>query len=354
MTRADLPRQANVSWWMEEARADVVILGGGYTGMWTAWFLKERRPSLDIGLLEADAICGAGPSGRNGGFCSGMWEDLPALARRFGDVDALRLALAAEDAVTGIRDWLAAHDVDALFALPGHLTVATSAAQDWAWAGLAEEAERLGAEGRFVELDAESVRARCDSPVFRAGMLAPGGATLQPARLALGLRRELIARGVRIHESTPVARFAAGPPVRVETTTGARVAADHGVLALGAWTASIRRHHRAIVPRGTSIVLTRPVPERLEGIGWTGGEGIGDWRTALHCLRTTPDGRIAFGAAGSRAGLGTGLGARLRYDERTIAALIEDFRRFFPSWRDVGFEAAWGGPMDVTPHHVPF
>jgi glycine/D-amino acid oxidase-like deaminating enzyme len=133
--------------------------------------------------------------------------------------------------------------------------------------------------------------------VFRAGLFHPDGVTLQPARLALGLRRELLARGVRIHERSPVARFAAGPPVRVETTAGATVEASQGVLALGAWTSAVRRFHRAIVPRGTSIVLTRPAPERLDELGWTGGEGIGDCRTALRYLRTTPDGRIAFGAA---------------------------------------------------------
>ena len=110
-----LPRQARVSWWMEEARADpalaaseetpplagsaradVVILGGGYTGLWTAWFLKEREPALEIVLLEADELCGSGPSGRNGGFCYGMWDDLPALVRQLGDGDALRMCEAAE------------------------------------------------------------------------------------------------------------------------------------------------------------------------------------------------------------------------------------------------------------------
>ena len=368
------PRQADVSWWMEEARADpalaasercpplagsaradVVVLGGGYTGMWTAWFLRQREPNLDVVLLEADTICGSGPSGRNGGFCYGMWEDLPSLVRHFGDVDALRLAHAAERSVTSIGDWLVEHDVDAWWTPSGHLTIATSPAQDGAWDELVSEAERLGvADGRFVPLGADAVRTRCRSPVFRGGLEQPGGVILQPARLALGLRRELLSIGVRIHEASPVARFAAGPPVRVQTTSGAEIAADHAVLGLGAWTASLRAFHRAIVPRATSIVLTRPAPDRLAEIGWTGGEGIGDWRTALHYLRTTPDGRIAFGAAGSRAGLGTGLGPRLRYGERTMLALLDDFARFFPSWRDIGFEAGWGGPMDITALHQPF
>jgi len=334
--------------------ADVVILGGGYTGLWTAWFLRERDSSCDIVLLEGDELCGSGPSGRNGGFCYGMWEDLEALVRFFGDDDALRVAHAAQRSVAEIEGWLDSQGVDARFSRAGHLTIATSAAQDDAWRSLVEEATRLGvADGRFVELDADAVRARCDSPVFRSGLLQPDNAILQPARLALGLRRALLARGVRIYESSPVTRFAEGPPVRVETLGGGVVTAARGVLGLGAWASSLPAFRRSIVPRGTYIVVTEPAPERLAEIGWTGGEGLADWRTALRYFRATPDGRIAFGAASAAAGLGVGLGTRLRYDEASIVKLVDDFYRFFPSWRNVAIEAAWGGPMDVTGRHLP-
>ncbi len=367
-----LPRQAHISWWMEEARADpalaasdetpplagsaradVVIVGGGYTAMWTAWFLTEREPALEVVLLEADELCGSGPSGRNGGFCNGMWEDLPALVRQLGEAEAVRLCEAAERSVGEIGEWLAAHDVDAWFSRPGHLAASTSAAQDGAWHELVEVGRRLGVGERFVELSAREVRARANLPVFRAGLLQPGNAVLQPARLALGLRRELLARGVRIHERSPVTRFTAGPPVRVETSEGT-VTAEHGVLGLGAWTAQLASYRRAIVPRGTSIIITEPVPERLVALGWTGGEGLSDWRTALHYLRTTVDGRVAFGAAAATAGFGTGLGPRLRYDERSMVKLVDDFHRFFPGWHDVDLETGWGGPMDVTATHQPF
>jgi glycine/D-amino acid oxidase-like deaminating enzyme len=189
--------------------------------------------------------------------------------------------------------------------------------------------------------------------VFGAGLLQPDNATLQPARLALALRADLLERGVRIFERSPVVRFAEGPPVRAATPEGT-VVAERGILGIGAWASSLRRFHRAIVPRGTYIVNTAPAPERLAEIGWTGGEGLADWRTALRYLRTTPDGRIAFGAAAATAGLGTGLGPRLRYDERSIASIAADLRRFFPSFADVPLEAAWGGPMDVTGRHLPF
>jgi glycine/D-amino acid oxidase-like deaminating enzyme len=333
--------------------ADVVILGGGYTGMWTAWFLKERDPSCDIVLLEADELCGSGPSGRNGGFCYGMWEDLEALVRFFGDDDAVRVAEVADRSVEEIDCWLSEQGVDAWFTRAGHLTIATSAAQDGVWDSLLEEASRLDvADGRFRELDETEVRARCDSPVFRRGLLQERNATLQPARLALGLRAALLERGVRIHERSPVTRLAEGPPVTVETQAGS-VTAQRGVLGLGAWASSLPRFRRSIVPRGTYIVITEPAPERLAEIGWTGGEGLADWRTALRYFRTTPGGRIAFGAAAATAGTAVGLGPRLRFDDTSIVKLIDDFRGFFPSWVDVAIEAAWGGPMDVTGRHLP-
>jgi glycine/D-amino acid oxidase-like deaminating enzyme len=335
------------------ARADVVILGGGYTGMWTAWHLLERDPSLDIALLEQET-CGSGPSGRNGGFCYGMWEDLPALVRFFGDEDALRVARTAQRSVDEIKEWCDAQGADVWFTRKGHLTISTSEAQDGAWDGLVSEARRLHVEeDRFVVLSPEEVRERCDSPVFRAGLLQPDNATLQPARLSLALRKALLERGVRIFEHSPVSRFTQGPPVTAETPGGG-ITAEKGVLGLGAWSASLKRFHRAIVPRGTYIAVTEPAPDKLEEIGWTGGEGLADWRTALRYFRTTADGRIAFGAAAATAGIGTGLGPRLRYDPRSVAALVDDIKRFFPNFENVRIEAAWGGPMDVTGRHLPF
>ena len=336
-----------------DVQTDVVVLGGGYTGMWTAWFLKERDPSIDVVLLEQD-ICGGGPSGRNGGFCNALWEELPLLVRTLGDRDALRTAEIAERSIDEIGSWCEAHGVDAWFDVAGHIGVATSPAQDGAWDQIVDEATRMGAaDGRFATLTPEEIRARCDSPVFRGGMLTPRTAVLQPARLARGLRRALLQRGVRIHESTPARRTRSGPPVLVQSP-GGTVQAERGILALGAWAAQHPHFRRTILPRGSYIVLTEPAPDRLADLGWTGGEGIYDFRTALRYVRTTRDGRIAFGSASSRAGFGTGLGPRLRYDEGTVASLVGELRRWFPPFRDVGVDAAWGGPIDVTGLHLPF
>jgi glycine/D-amino acid oxidase-like deaminating enzyme len=132
------------------------------------------------------------------------------------------------------------------------------------------------------------------------------------------------------------------------------VSATSAVIGLGAYAASLPAFRRAILPRSSTIVLSAPAPERLEDIGWTGGEGVYDYRSTLHYLRTTRDGRIAFGGAGARTGLGTGLGPRMDFDEAAVARLVGDLHRWFPSFRDVPIECAWGGPIDVTGLHLPF
>jgi len=363
-------RPANRSWWMEEAlaepsldgeptpplasdtQADVVVMGGGYTGMWTAWFLKEREPDLDVVVLERD-VCGGGPSGRNGGFCNGFWEDLEILVGLFGVAGALEVCRAAERSVEEIGAWCDRHDVDAWYTPSGHLGVATSAAQEGAWRDWYALMVRLAVDDGRIELQSpEQVAERCRSPVFGGGVLTPRAATLQPARLARGLRRELVARGVRVFERTPVLRFRGGASPQVQTPGGS-VRAGHAILGMGAYMAPLRHFRRAIVPRGTYIVLTEPIPERLEALGWTGGEGIYDFRTALHYLRTTRDGRLAFGSAAAVAGLGVGLGPRLDFDERSVAMVVTDLARMFPTLADARLDCAWGGPMDVTGWHVP-
>jgi glycine/D-amino acid oxidase-like deaminating enzyme len=363
-------RRAERSWWMEEAladpalegeptppldrdvTADVVVLGGGYTGMWTAWFLKEREPELDVVLLERD-VCGGGPSGRNGGFCNGFWEDIEILVELFGVARALEVCHAAERSVEEIGAWCTDHDVDAWYTAAGHLGVATSAAQEGAWDDWYALMVRLAVEdGRIEPLTPDQVAERCRSPLFGAGVLTTNVATLQPARLARGLRRELLRTGVHIFEGTPVLRFRGGSSPVVETP-GGLVRAGRAVLGMGAYMAPLPRFRRTIVPRGTYIVLTEPVPDRLEAIGWTGGEGIYDFRTALRYLRTTRDGRVAFGAATAVAGLGVGLGPRLDFDERSVVDIARDLARMFPTLADARLECAWGGPIDVTGCHVP-
>jgi glycine/D-amino acid oxidase-like deaminating enzyme len=370
VTDRGLPRPAARSWWLEEAlgrvefaeppapplrgdlTADVVILGGGYTGMWTAWFLKQLDPGVDVVLLEQD-ICGGGPSGRNGGFVNSFWGYVDEAVDLFGDERGVALCLAAERSVGEIGAFCRDHDVDAWFVREGDLGIATSPSQDGRWRETVETARRLGFGDRLVELDVDEVRERARSPLFGRAMFTLDAATVQPARLARGLRRVLLEHGVRIFEQTPVRRFAAGASPAAETPSGT-VSAGRAILALNAWAASWPAFSRRLAVRGTYMVVTAPAERRLEDIGWTSGVALWNQRSAVNYLRTTADGRIAFGTGGMQPGLGRRIGPRFRYDARYVAVVAEQFRRMFPTFADVPLEAAWGGPVDVSGTHLPF
>lgn len=398
------PSGARRSWWLREAlaaeaasapylagaapplrgttTADVVVIGGGYTGLWTAHRLTELEPGARVVLVEAD-ICGGGPSGRNGGFATNWWDELPTLIERYGETGALAVAGAMEDAVDEIGTWCATHGVDAWYTKAGALQASAAPAQDGSWDAAVAACRAVGREDRYVALTADEVRTRVASPVFRSGVFMPGAATLQPATLARGLRRVLLERGVVIHEGTRVdeidgqrpgwlgsvgagARRAparrVGPagtlrPVRVRTSSdrgAGEILAGSAVVALNAWAAAWPWFGRRLVTWSSYIVITEPIPDRLADLGWTGGEGVSDARFTLHYLRTTPDGRIAIGGGGGRAGFSGRVGGAFTDDALSAARAAAGLRRLFPSLRDVRLEDAWGGPIDISADHLPW
>ena len=355
------------SWWLREAlaadpgvpcpplsgrvRADVAIVGGGYTGMWTAFQLKQADPSVDVVLLEAD-ICGGGPSGRNGGFMEALWDDFSVLADLFGNQEAARIGQASERAIDFAVELFRKADIDIWFRRGGSLNVSTSPLFDSALDEYLEVQSQDGFPADFYQiLSPSEVADRCRSPKFRAGVLGTRGATVQPARLARGLRTLILNAGVRIYEGTPVEQLQGGTPVEIVTRDGA-VSADQVVLGLNAWSNQLPGFKRSIIPRASHIILTEPAPEKLKEIGWTGGEGLGDFRATLNYVRTTPDGRIAFGAA--TATPGRGAEGRMLQDDGWYRRIEATLHRWFPEFRNVRIDSVWGGPIDVSAHHVPF
>jgi glycine/D-amino acid oxidase-like deaminating enzyme len=333
--------------------ADVVVIGGGFTGLWAAWHVKQLEPEARVVLLEAE-YCGRGPSGRNGGFCNVMWFSLPNMRRRWGDAGALAVAHAAERAVDEVGEFCEAEGVDAWFRMGGYLQVSTAAAQDGIWSEALAACRELGEADAVQPLAPEEVAARCASPAFRAGAFYPTSATVQPARLALGLRERLIARGVEVFESTPVRALRDAPDGVEARTPGGTVRAGAAIVAVGG---AARAHrgplHNRLTITSSHIVLTEPVPDLLEEVGWTGGECITDCRTMLHYFRTTPDGRIAFGLGGGGISMGGRLRGRVEVDPAVVALAAERLRAYFPGIEGRRITHAWGGPIDVSPTHLP-
>jgi glycine/D-amino acid oxidase-like deaminating enzyme len=349
-----------------DVAADVVVIGGGYAGLWTAWQLRARGASVVV--LEA-GVCGHGPSGRNGGFCETLWTHLPSLRERFGDERALAVAAASADSVAAIGAWCEAQGVDAWFRRAGYVMASTAPPHDAildrilaavaalapaaAPVPIAPEAAAVPA-GRVIALDAAATRARCASPRFRRALLIPDDATVQPARLALGLRARVGEAGATIHEHSRVCALrVAGSRSVVAETAGGSVRAGAAVLAVNAATRGFRPLRGRVSVTSSHIVLTEPVPDVLEAIGWTGGECVTDARTFVHYFRTTPDGRIAFGWGGGRPAPGARLGGRVEVDPQVAELTRLHLLETFPQLAGRAITHAWGGPIDVSPSHLP-
>jgi glycine/D-amino acid oxidase-like deaminating enzyme len=358
-------RHDATGWWLEEAGgadplpplsgshdADVVVIGGGYTGMWTAWHVLAAEPSARVVVLEA-GLCGHGPSGRNGGFCESMWLSAPALRERFGDEPARALLETSSRSVADIGAWCTENDVDAWFRQSGYMCVSTAPAFDDAGRLAVRAAAELGVPDAVQELTVDQVRERCASPVFRRGVFVPHFATVQPARLGLGLRGRLVERGARVFERSRARSLRAADGNVTVDTPGGTVRAAAAVLALGPAARSVDPLSSRLTVTSSHIVLTEPVPDLLEEIGWTGGECITDGRTLLHYFRTTPDGRIAFGWGGGRLACGARVNGRVELDREMAEEVARHLERIFPGVRGRGIARAWGGPIDVSPSHIP-
>jgi glycine/D-amino acid oxidase-like deaminating enzyme len=347
-------------WWLEaeeegadpaaaalagETAADVCVVGGGFTGLWTALSLRAREPSARVVLLEADR-CGAGPSGRNGGFVHGYWANAASMRTTLGDEGAVRLARAGERIVPAVR----ALGPETGLREGGMLRVSTTPAQDRVVDAAIRAAAALGAPEEAVALDGMELAERIASPVFRRGVLFREGATVQPARLVRVLRRAVLDAGVELYEGTPAVGIADG----LAATPRGRVRTGAIVVATNAAAAGWRPVRRHVTNFGSYVVLTEPVPDLLRELGWTGGEAVIDGRMFLHYFRTTDDGRVLMGSGTGPIGFGGRVDDRFTGDAASAARAERGLRRLLPGLASARVERAWGGPIDVSADHLPF
>jgi glycine/D-amino acid oxidase-like deaminating enzyme len=345
------------AWWLRDADdgerspaldrdldVDVAIVGGGFTGLWTALALRALPEPPRVALLEAE-FCGWGPSGRNGGFCHGYWSYLPTLRDLFGDEAALRLCAAGDEIIPGIRTFLAERGEDAWLHEDGLLEVSTAPSQDPDIDGQVAAARAVGRPEEAELRESPGI-----SPRFRRGVFFRDGATVHPARLVRALRRAALADGVELYEGTRAQLRGDG----TITANGRAVRATNVVVATNAAATEWRPVRGRLTAFGSYVVLTEPVPDLLREIGWTDGLGIYDARMFLHYFRTTNDGRVLMGSGSGPIGFGARIDERFTHDAPTAGRAEEGLRRLLPALADVKVEAAWGGPIDVSADHVPF
>lgn len=355
----------HLSWWLSQAHAadseiapalrgttacDVCIVGGGYTGLWTAIQIKEREPSRDVVLLEA-GTCGSGASGRNGGFALSWWPKLATLVKLFGSDEGVRLAKASADAIASIGAFCRDNGIDAHFQQKGWLWSATNPAQVGAWSEAMSVASRYGQEP-FEELPPHEVAALAGSSTHLGGVWESSAATVQPALLARGLRRAALDRGVRIHEHSAMRSWCSDSRVTVTTSRG-KVEASKLVLATNAWMVRETRIARSLVVVTSDMVVTRPIPDLLSRTGPADGLAVSDSRMLVNYYRTTQDGRLAFGHGGGRFGYGRRVGQQFSGRSARAGAVSTAMVSLYPELSPGLVESSWTGPIDRSISSLP-
>jgi glycine/D-amino acid oxidase-like deaminating enzyme len=333
--------------------ADLVVVGGGFTGLWTALLARERDPSRDVVLLEA-RTSGWAASGRNGGFCSAsLTHGLGNGLDRFPAEMPLLERLGAEN-LREIGETVARYGIDCDFSLTGELNAATA---PWQLDGLEEAAAAARGFGHDVDvLDAAAMRGELDSPLFLGGLRHTGGnALVEPGRLAWGLRRACLAAGVRTYEQTPARSLAdAGAGLTVTTPYGS-VRAGQAVLGTGAFRPLLRRIGNFVIPVWDYVLVTEPLSAaQLASLSWTHRRGASDLGNQFHYFRLTRDNRVLWGGYDAVYFNGGRIHDEQDWRPATFGKLAEHFFATFPQLEGVSFTHAWGGVIDTCSRFCAF
>jgi glycine/D-amino acid oxidase-like deaminating enzyme len=331
----------------DDLRADVVIVGGGYTGLSTA--LSLRAQGADVVVIEKE-FAGSGASGRNAGHLTPtIGKDIPTLLRLFGRERAAKLVRFADAAVDTTEEVIRKYGIDCQYDPSGNILAGVHAKHEARLRRAAEAAYTLGAAVRF--LSGGEMRERGLPPAFGCGVLEERGGTLDPGRFAMGLRGAAIAAGVRLFEMSPLVELRDAPRASARTQRGS-VTADFAVLATNAYTPATGWKRRLVVPIRVSLFETRRLNEdQLAALGWQGREGIYTSHESLESYRLTDRGTIVGGAKVVRYAWGSKLPAG--YDPAAFCAIEEAFRDRFPVLGDAKVAHFWGGWIALTLDFLP-
>ncbi len=335
-----------------EVSADVCIVGGGFTGLWTALQIKQQSPATSVVVLEAD-LCGAGASGRNGGCVLSWATKYMTLQKLFGEAEAKRLVLASEHAIDHIGSFVRKHQIECDFRQDGVLYTAMAAAHVGSTDSVIAALEARGLNS-YETLKTEQVASLSGSASNIAGVFSPRGASVQPGKLVRGMRRVALEMGVKIYEQSPMIRLdpAARPVVHGQS---GKVSAKKIVVALNAWMpAQFSEFSRAIVVVSSDMVVTQARPDLLAQTGLNNGVAVMDSRTFVYYYHSTSDGRIMLGKGGNTFAFGARMLPVFDQPSPYRVQLGEALGKFFPSFAGLNIEASWNGPSDRATTGLPF
>ncbi|MCZ6894526.1 MAG: FAD-binding oxidoreductase [Gammaproteobacteria bacterium] len=334
----------------ESISADVCIVGGGFTGLWSAIEIKRRDPATHVAIVER-GLCGSGASGRNGGFVLSLWAKFLSLQKLCGTDEAVRLAKASAEAVQSIGDFCLANGIDADYRMSGWLWSASSAVQIGTWTETITAIESRGCRP-FEHHDSDEIAAMSGSPRHLAGVVEPVAACVQPAKLALGLRKVALGMGVKIFEYTPMVQLKRDARPGVVCAQGT-VTADRVIIALNAWGVMLKEIRKAIAVVSSDVVVTPPVPEALSRCGWRNSFAISDSRMLVQYYRTTRDDRIVFGKGGGTLAFGGAVGPAFDGPSPIAATVERHLHATYPDVAGISVDQSWTGPIDRSKHGLP-
>jgi len=329
---------------------DVAIIGGGFTGLATAYNLRKDDPGMKVAVLEAEVV-GFGASGRNGGFSMTLFGLEPAVTKSlFGQQRTVEAHRYMERAVDYVDALVKEHKIESDYEFPGFLRAATTPGYVKRIQHDLEILTSMGVTG-IEWIEAEKIRAEVDSPLFLGGWWEPRCGLLNPAKQARELKRIAMQAGANIYEETPVAEIKRNGKFTL-TTPGGTVTAEKVVFATNAYSHLFPGLRSKQVPAFTHMVVTEPLTEKqLATIGWKGRQGIEDARNLVHYFRLTADNRIAMG--GSDVSITYGRNMERDLNPRTFADLERDVVRLFPTLKGIRFTHRWGGPVSVPIDMAP-
>lgn len=329
---------------------DVAIIGGGVTGLSTAYHLRREEPAMRVAVLEAEVV-GYGASGRNGGFSMTLFGLEPAVTKAlFGHQRTAEAHCYMERAVDYVDALVREHNLQSDYSFPGFLRAATTPGYVKRIQHDLEILTSMGVTG-IEWIDADRLREQVNSPLFLGGWWEPRCGLLNPARQVRELKRLAQQFGAEVYEGAPVTGVRRGARFTLATPGGA-VTADKIVFASNAYSHLIPQLRSKQVPAFTHMTVTEPLtPEQLGTMGWKNRQGIEDARNLVHYFRLTPDNRLAMG--GSDVTIAFGRDMERDLNARVFADLERDVGRMFPGLKGVKFTHRWGGPVSVPLDMAP-